>query len=205
MTTASNNAIDDPAAKPRSKRRSRTVLILLFAMFLAPILVALLMQSTWFHVTFQPTRNFGELLQPVVPVPLGNAQQPGKATQAEAVWTLLYLPPETGTNTDIVRLLQQVRLTQGRNQDRVKLELISGAVSTVDAIWRTQALSSAELIELRRKLGVGAEGAVLILDPFRNAMMRHPGLIDGTKLRKDLARLLRASQAGKARSEGVIV
>ena len=56
---------------------------------------------------------------------------------------------------------------------------------------------------LLQELGLQA-GGLVILDPLRNAMMRYPSAFDGSKVRKDLARLLKASQVGKKQSTGVI-
>lgn len=197
-------SVTDQAAKPASQTRSRLTLILLFLLFFAPVAISLLLQTPMFHYNAPATKNFGTMISPVQPVPDGLARQAGLQTNAAAPWTLLLVPGETATSAETLKLLETIREAQGRHIDRVRLEVIETAQIDVGAAWRVKIFTPEALAGLRAQLGLPETGGVVILDPFRNAMLRHAGPFDGSKLRKDLARILRISQAGKPQSEGLI-
>jgi hypothetical protein len=129
--------------KSARKARSRLVLVVLFAMFLAPVLTALLAQTPWFHLHVVPTRNFGQLMQPVVPVGAGSIRQAAPETTAEAQWTMLYVPGATvEPDAKLVHLLQQIRLAQGRHIGRVRLERVEfGAEVASPEPWQVQRMT----------------------------------------------------------------
>ncbi len=201
-----NSAVSDTsrAAMPGSQTRSRLTLILLFALFFAPVAISLLLQTPMFHYNAPATKNLGTMISPVQPVLDGPARQAGLQTNAAAPWTLLLVPGEQATSAETLKLLETIREAQGRHIDRVRLEVIETAPIDAGATWRVKTFKPEALAELRQQLGLPETGGVVILDPFRNAMLRHDGSFDGSKLRKDLARILRISQAGKPQSEGLI-
>ena len=206
-TPSINLSADSSTAQtntPGSKTRSRLTLILLFAMFFAPVAISLLLQTPMFHYNAPATKNFGVMISPVVPVPGGEARQAGLQTNAAAPWTILLVPGVEATDPAALKLLETIREAQGRHIDRVRLEVIETAPINAGAAWRVKTFSPEALALLRTQLGLPETGGVVILDPFRNAMLRHSGAFDGSKLRKDLARILRISQAGKPQSEGLI-
>jgi hypothetical protein len=208
MTAPSSVPSDAAPQKPAaaSRARSRLVLLALCAIFVAPVAISLLLQTPMFHYNAQATKNFGSMISPVQPIPLWDARQPGIQNNAQATWTMLYVPGANDAVEQQTKLLQTIRLAQGRHIDRVRLEIVEGSAQplSLGADWRVSSLDGAQLQALRTQLGLGADGGVVILDPFRNAMLRHAGAFDGSHLRKDLARILRISQAGKKQSEGLI-
>jgi hypothetical protein len=201
-----NSAVSDTdrAAMPGSQTRSRLTLILLFALFFAPVAISLLLQTPMFHYNAPATKNFGTMISPVVPVPDGEARQAGLQTNAAAPWTIMLVPGVDAIDPAALKLLETIREAQGRHIDRVRLEVIETAPINAGAAWRVKTFAPDALALLRTQLGLPETGGVVILDPFRNAMLRHVGSFDGSKLRKDLARILRISQAGKPQSEGLI-
>ncbi len=203
-------ALANTATAP-GRLRSRLTLVLIALCFGAPIFFALLFQSPLLNYRPAPTKNFGELIRPVVPVPAPGAAG-GAITQAAAVlnvdaqWTVLYLPPaECGACVAQTSLLAHIRLAMGRDLDRVKLALISANafVLPTAAEFTVRRTEPGVQQTLLKSLGLELGGVVLV-DPLGNAMMRYPAEFDGTKIRKDLARLLKASQVGKKQSSGVI-
>lgn len=191
-----------------SKTRSRLVLVLIGLCFLAPILIALAFQSPFMHFRPAASKNFGELINPVQLVEATSFQTlletpPGPR---EANWSLLYLPPAAcGACTAELDLLAHIRQAMGRELDRVQLEVISERRFELpkEAGFTVRLAATDQQQALLTRLGL-SDGGLVILDPLRNAMMRYPSQFDGSKVRKDLARLLKASQVGKSQSTGVI-
>lgn len=191
-----------------SKSRSRLALILIGLCFLAPILIALAFQSPLMRFSPAPTKNLGELIHPVQPIDATEfdtllAIAPGPR---EANWGLVYLPPAAcGACTAELDLLAHIRQAMGRDLDRVQLEVISAQRFDLpkEAGFSVRLASRDQYQALVARLGL-VDGGLVILDPLRNAMMRYPSQFDGSKVRKDLARLLKASQVGKSQSSGVI-
>ena len=210
-----NNATNSPV-HASSKLRGRLTLGLIALCFGAPVFLAILFQSPLLNYRPAPTKNLGELISPVVALPEPDKTQTGNAslvttqsaalTNADAQWTMLYFPPTAcGSCVEQTSLLAHIRVAMGRELGRVKLELISPSAFALPpeanfTVRRSDAKKHAALLQ---SLGL-TEGGVVLLDPLRNAMMRYPANFDGSKIRKDLARLLKASQLGKKQSSGVI-
>lgn len=211
MSNPINSAIN-AAPTERSKLGGRLTLILIAFCFAAPVFLAMLFQSPLLHYRPAPTKNLGVLISPVVPVNLLGpdsglvTSQSAVETIAEAQWTLLYLAPAAcGACVEQTSMLAHVRVSMGRELDRVKLELISPSAITLppEANFTVRRSEPSKHSALLVSLGL-SDGGVVLLDPLNNAMMRYPANFDGSKIRKDLARLLKASQLGKKQSSGII-
>lgn len=212
-----NNSLNITDPIPTSnKLRGRLTLGLIVLCFVAPVFLAMLFQSPLLNYHPAPTKNLGELINPVVPVPLPESNDGANAdfvtTQyapeinADGQWTMLYFAPSAcGSCVEQTSLLAHVRLAMGRELGRVKLELISPSNFTLppEANFTVRRSNPSKHAALLHDLGL-IDGGVVLLDPLRNAMMRYPANFDGSKIRKDLARLLKASQLGKKQSSGVI-
>ncbi len=209
-----NTIANGPNNLGTRKLRGRLTLGLIALCFGAPVFLALLFQSPLLNYHPAPTKNLGELINPVIalPEPDGGANTDLVTTQsapvinAEAQWTMLYFPPAAcGACVEQTSLLAHVRQAMGRELGRVKLELISTNKFTLppEANFTVRHAEAKKYTALLQSLGL-TDGGVVLLDPLRNAMMRYPANFDGSKIRKDLARLLKASQLGKKQSSGVI-
>ncbi len=210
MNKPSTNAA--PTMRAPSKSRGRFTLILIAMCFAAPVFLAMLFQSPLLNYRPAPTKNLGELISPVVPVAMPGPNTGLVTTQsapeiiADAQWTLLYLAPSAcGSCIEQTSMLAHVRLAMGRELSRVKLELISPNAITLppEANFTVRRFDAIKHSALLQSLGLN-DGGVVLLDPLRNAMMRYPANFDGSKIRKDLARLLKASQLGKKQSTGIM-
>ena len=213
LNNSTNNT--SPVRAP-SKLRARLTLGLIALCFVAPVFLAILFQSPLLNYRPAPTKNLGELISPVVPVPLPESNdgpntglvttQSAPVINADGQWTMLYFAPNAcGSCVEQTSMLAHVRLAMGRELGRVKLELISPSNFTLppEANFTVRRSDPSKHAALLRSLGL-SDGGVVLLDPLRNAMMRYPTNFDGSKIRKDLARLLKASQLGKKQSSGVI-
>ena len=214
MNSPINRAIAARASSARapSKLRGRLTLGVIALCFAAPVFLAMLFQSPLLNYRPAPTKNFGVLISPVVPVSMPGPNSDLVTTQsaaevnADAQWTLLYLAPAAcGNCVEQTSMLAHVRISMGRELSRVKLELISPSEIALppEANFTVRRSDATQHRALLQSLGL-TDGGVVLLDPLRNAMMRYPSNFDGTKIRKDLSRLLKASQLGKKQSTGII-
>lgn len=179
------------------RRRSRQQLVLIALAFSVPVLVALAMNTPWLRFQPSSTRNLGTLIQPVVALSdLGLAEAGAELGQGTGRWTVLWLPPAAGSCATELDLLRRVRLAEGRELDRVRIALAAECAEVAGE--RELKLGAEVTATLRQRTGDAGRGALLLVDPYGNAMMRYPAAFDANHVKKDLARLLRYSQAGKA-------
>lgn len=190
-----SSAVDPQASAARAQRTKRLQLILIVIAFAAPVLLAMALNTPWFRLKPDSTRNFGELVSPVIAMAdLGLAEEGAEDGQGSGLWTLLWLP-EAGSSdcAQTLDLLRRLRLAEGREVDRVRIAYSADcAQAPGEAQLQLQAAASQTALS---RLG---QPGLWLLDPYGNAMMRYPLAFDGTGVKKDLARLLRYSKAGKA-------
>lgn len=151
--------------------------------------------------------NYGELLEPR---PLPDAKlaladgTPFAWHQLKGKWVLAII--DSG-NCDAecqrkLLFLRQVRLTQGKDMDRIeRVWLISDGVNPAAAIiaeyrgtWLVRAAGS----DFLRVFPAPAAPAdhIYVIDPLGNLMMRYPRNADPRRIIKDVTRLLKVSRIG---------
>lgn len=172
--------------------RRQIQLLLIAGAFLLPAVIALLLQTRWFHWDPQTTRNRGDLVQPVIAL---GASDPTAAVFADGRrWSVLVRVPaqcDAGCMRRIV-LLGRIREAQGKDMQRVQMVAWPGVAAPAEAVWTHWQPDAA----LAQRLALD-EGAVMLVDPLGNAMMRYRSSADPSDVRKDLAHLLRWSKLGK--------
>ena len=102
--------------------------------------------------------------------------------------------------------MRQVRLTTGKDADRIeRVWLISDGAPLPTIVMREYEgtrLLRAEAAELKSFLVLPADGGsrladhIWIIDPLGNLMLRWPKEADPNRMKRDLARLLKASRIG---------
>lgn len=172
--------------------RGQFKLVLLLALFAAPVFAAWLAYAYWLPLR---TGNYGELLAPE-PLDLPALTDPsGQSVPWVALrgkWVLLVSAP-SGCHeacARVVYLSRQVRLAQGREQVRIERVLLVGpgqARPWFDGIY------TGRLAESRPE---PIEGGLYLVDPLGNLMMRFPPDPDGARVIHDLRRLLKVSGVG---------
>ena len=185
-------------------KRSLKSLWLIAALTAAPVAASYLLYYFW-----QPDRtaNYGELLEPR---PLPDPQlaladgTPFRLSQLRGKWALVTVDAGgCDANCDRKLLyLRQLRLTQGKNMDRVeRVWLIAdGAAPRAEAAaayqgtWLVRA-TAAELLGAFPATGAASDHIYLV-DPLGNLMLRFPRNPEPRLMMKDLARLLKASRIG---------
>lgn len=192
---------------PSDSRRGKRILIVLAAMFVAPVIASYL---AYYVVEPRGRTNYGTLIEPQRPTAglgLADAQaRPARLADFAGRW-LIVAVDEGGCAarcTQQLALMRQLRLATGKDRDRIeRLLLVTGDAqpgAEAMAPFEGTVVLRARAQDLRALLPVD-QGATIfehlyLVDPLGNLMMRYPGSPDGTRIRKDLERLLRVSQVG---------
>lgn len=186
--------------KPDPKK-TRRMLLLLGGISLAPFVGSLLLYFFWTPQTFT---NYGELLpvtpldQSVVAVKEG---APFRISELRGKWVLLMADSADCDDNCKAKLylMRQIRLTQGKNQDRIeRLWLVTDGHPPAPALLEeyegTRVVVAADDAFVR---GLPAQASaadhVYILDPLGNLMMRFPRNPDLSRVKRDVSRLIKAS------------
>lgn len=196
------------------RRRSRWLLVAVFAMFAAPILVAWLMFFVFEDWRPAGTTNHGVLVQPPRALQLtGLRAGDGSAIAPdwlEGKWTYVYLADAQcdGLCRDQLYRMRQVRLAQGKNIDRVqRLAVVMNAAGFADAAAHYPGLVllsgqpeavAAWMAEFELEAGErpALKGRIYLVDPMGNLMMFYEPDADAKGMVKDLERLLKISYVG---------
>lgn len=121
-------------------------------------------------------------------------------------WLIISIAPAACEEPCATNLynMRQVRLTTGRDRDRVqRLWLITdGVMPTGELLTSHQGMVAARADPaVVNKLFVALDGNqtpdhIYLVDPLGNLMMRFPAQADPSRMKKDLIRLLKASRIG---------
>ena len=198
----------DTSHPDTARSRSRLKLYLVIAICAAPVFA-----SYFFYYFVRPDArsNYGELVEPQRPTPDLHLTtldgRPFDRATLRGKWVLLMVAPGecAGSCADRLYHLRQVRLTTGKDRDRVlRVWLIPDAAPVDTRLVReydgTEMLR-AKPAELEAWLQGGDPAGdfrerIFVVDPLGNLMMRFPGAADPNKTKRDVAKLLRASRIG---------
>ncbi|MDH3903024.1 MAG: hypothetical protein OES90_07365 [Xanthomonadales bacterium] len=194
-----------------SLSRQQLTLLGIFAMFFGPLLLVMMMRSSWWQYQPSGLKNQGLLVQPPITLSLNQTEA------LEDKWLILYVldqPCDQGC-IDNVTALRQIHRATGRNGEHLAIALLSSTLpdpvlrSRLEEIYPAfnfiadssqNALSALEAINS----GFTVAGPELtdihtyILDPMFNVVLAYPASADPTDIHKDLKRLLKwADQEGK--------
>lgn len=183
--------------------KAKLTLILLFGLFLAPIAVAVLLNSEWIDWEPAPDRSHGELIEPVVPLPdfelTGADGSPLVRGEFDERWILMQVEPGRCDSDCEQRayLMRQIRAAQNRHVPDIALMLLTEATPDPATADRILALDPTFRIAggpqsqaLRAGIPSAEMGGFYIVDPDGNIMERFGLGADPTGVRKDLRRLL---------------
>lgn len=172
--------------------KTRVQLVLIIAAFALPAVIAVLLQTPWFHWDPSSTRNRGELIKPVIAMTAGTAA-PSMLADGHRWSVVVRIPAQCDAGcARRLAMLANLREAQGKEMDRVQMIAwteTGTSPAPVFTSWQPDARLSS-LLAL-------PEGGVLLVDPLGNAMLRYRADADPTDVRKDLAHLLRWSKAGE--------
>ncbi|MEI8302091.1 MAG: cytochrome C oxidase subunit I [Burkholderiales bacterium] len=187
--------MSDPAAR----RRNRIKLLAILAVCASPVIASYL---TYYVLKPEGRTNYGELIEPQVPV-AALVVEPGLA-QFRGRWVMLTTIDDRCADDCAQRLyvMRQVRLTTGKDRDRIERVLLlpagAPAPTLPDGHEGLQVLraDAAAMATVRAAFASGQAPGILMIDPLGNLMMRFPPDTDASRMKKDLAKLLRASRVG---------
>ena len=176
-----------------SRTRSRLVLLLIAALFAAPLLAALYL----YYTDWQPgrTKNYGELIHPVRDLrEVRFTRSDGSRfiwNHEDHVWRMLVAPPaDCGSACDqLADTLRRIWIGLGHNADSVEVLWVGAPPK---AGFRTLIPVSADASLAARLPDAARADAipVYLVDPSGYLFMRYPPGFDPGKLRRDLAQLL---------------
>ena len=153
--------------------------------------------------------NYGDLITPPATMPElaleGLDGKPIRLSTLRGRWTMVHIDNAgcAPACRDKLYKMRQVRLTQGKNMDRVqRLWVITDDVAVSDSLLREYAgtiivrADKAKLSELLKGLPATAAPAdhIWLVDPLGNVMLRYPPAADPSRIKNDLTRLLRVSR-----------
>ena len=189
-----------------SLSRQQLTLLGIFALFFGPVLLVMLMRSSWWQYQPAGLKNQGHLVQPPVHLSL---EQIG---DVDGKWLILYVldqPCEQGC-IENVTALRQIHRAAGRNGKHLGVALLGN--TTKDSELRIKldevypefrfpvdpaqtALETLENInmDLAREKADSDNIHTYILDPMRNVILAYQADADPADIHKDLKRLLKWS------------
>ncbi|MCW8093330.1 hypothetical protein [Alteromonas sp. ASW11-130] len=185
----------------RSIMTRKGAIILLFAAFIVPVILAkLALDNNWFN---QGSTNKGELLQPVKNVNALLADQPKR-------WRLLYALPNECNEAcqNALYSMHQVWLALGKESDRAEVTVLVTEKSdrkTTEQVFSDRNIhtinTTAEKITLSDLDIHGDE--ILLVDTLNNAMLRYAvhkdkqtAVMASRDILADLKKLLKLSRIG---------
>lgn len=180
------------------------------ALFLTPIVIAVLLNSEWLDWRPGSTRNHGELLEPAVRLPeFELTTATGETVTREALagqWQLLHYRAAGCNEACLEDLywLRQIRLAQDRHQPEVALMLVTPGEVEERVLEEIHELAEDYRVfgsqagsTLSRALpDPGLEAISYIVDPKGHIILRYPQDADFNGMRRDLSRLLTWTQTG---------
>lgn len=197
-----------------TRNRNRAVLVLIFVMFLVPVVAAVLLQPERLGRDPVDTVNRGALVQPPVPLalePVTLVDGTPAAGRFDGRWLLLHLLPAPCDDAcrQTVIDLRQIHIGTGRHREDVALLLVGDADNALMAAGIYDQLHLADTGDAgfvasmtNAAVASGAPtgealaalaGTTFIADPEGNLMLRYAPGYDRGDLNKDLKKLLKWS------------
>lgn len=192
----------EPARRPSGRLKLLALLLLLAS----PIAAS---YYTYYVVRPEGRTNYGTLLEQRDVEALAGEPIAGdlrSLAELRGRWVMLVVAPSGCDDGCRQRLyhVRQIRLTTGKDRDRVERVWLLPDAGTPDP----QLLAEHEGLRVLRVPGqaiaaslpatetTSAEDHIWLIDPLGHLMMRFPRDADPSRIKKDVAKLLRASQVG---------
>lgn len=195
-------------SKAGVKDRGRWKLFVVILVCAAPIILS---YFTYYVIKPQSRTNYGDLLDPRdYPIPTLDATlldgKPVTLDTYEGKWVMLQVDKAECASACQTKLhdMRQLRLTQGKNMDRIERVWLINDDQPLDTIlireYDGTHMLRADAKALQKWLpvdaGTTAADHIYLIDPLGHLMMRYPKDADPNKIKKDLYKLLKASAIG---------
>lgn len=189
--------------------RQQYTLIGIFALFFLPLILVILMRSSFWDYRPMQLKNHGELIQP--PLALNIAED------LKGEWLLAYVAPANCESSclDRITALRQIYKAAGRHQEHLQVVVINSGSSNpsladkVASIYAdieyidaapAEALNAFQTLsaDLQASSKDPLERLTYILDPMQNVILAYKTDANPTDINKDLKQLLKWSQSDNA-------
>lgn len=189
-----------------SLSRQQITLLGIFALFIGPVILVILMRSSWWQYQPAGLKNYGHLVQPPTHLALNEAQS------SNSKWLVLYVLDQPCDQTCIehVTTLRQIHKASGRNNEHLAIVLLSKSNtetalrSRLESIYpEFQFATDPDATALATLAAINANVAnvtgdsntihTYILDPMRNVILAYGTNANPNDIHKDLKRLLKWS------------
>jgi len=204
----SNNGQQMQQKATQPIQRSKWKLYMVIGICVAPILISYL---TYYVIKPTGRTNYGTLLDPrLYPMPklnsvlLGGA--PEELTAYKGKWIMLQVSSSdchTKCQSGLFAM-RQLRLMQGKDMDRIERVLLVTDQQPIETML-IRAYDGMHILRVDAKAldawlpaepGTTDQDRLYLIDPLGNLMMRYTVDADPNKVKKDLAKLLKASSIG---------
>lgn len=195
--------------KNDQQRKGRWKLFAVIAICASPLIASYL---TYYVIKPEGRTNYGALIDPrafPIPAALGTTSLDGKSVSLndyKGKWIMMQAADADCEEPCRKRLhdMRQLRLAQGKDMDRVeRVWLVTNDKPLETVLMReydgTHMLRvSPEAVKswLPSDSGTVPSDHIYIIDPLGNLIMRFPKDADPNKMKKDIAKLLKASRIG---------
>ena len=189
-----------------SLSRQQLTLIGIFALFFGPVILVMMMRSSWWQYQPANLKNEGQLVTPPTPLVLSPSQEFGQK------WLILYVldTPCEKACIDHATALRQIHKAAGRNSEHLGLVLLASGAQDPDLQSRLETIYPAfiqltdsenlalpVLTDINSKLfadsGESRSIQTYILDPMLNVILAYEVGGNPNSIHKDLKRLLKWS------------
>ena len=189
-----------------SLSRQQLTLIGIFALFFGPLLLVMLMRSSWWQYQPSGLKNLGQLVQPAVQLSLDRTQD------TDDKWLILYVLDQPCEEACIenVTALRQVHRAAGRHGENLAITLLSDAQISPELRARLEAIypgfvflvdsgqtSLNALENINSSLAMDKPDIddihTYVLDPMLNVILAYQNGANPSDIHKDLKRLLKWS------------
>jgi hypothetical protein len=208
------HTLPQPEAALRQRTRmGRIKMLLVWAVCAAPVVASYL---SYYVIKPQGRNNYGSLISPPVPMPTASrlhlTQLDGRRVAPDALkgqWLLVVVAPgacDAGCEQQLY-LQRQLREVLGKDRDRLdRVWLVPDAGATPEPVrqallpamaqaWVLRAPAAELGAWLQPEAGQAQEAHLYLVDPMGDWMMRFPVHADPTRVKKDLLKLLKASES----------
>ena len=191
-----------------SARSARVKLLLLAALFFAPVVGAFVLYFYLPQYIPSGRLNYGTLVSPARAVPdlaLADAAGAPVAGALRDKWSLVYLAGADCADACQARLAltRQVRLALNQNRGRVQRVYIAPSAAAAARAREALAAGHPDLVILAEAepraaafFGAADPDALYLVDPLGNWLMTYAGVVEHKGLHRDLKKLLRVSRVG---------
>lgn len=210
QSTDAATALREPGESPRPAgeagrvRAGRLKMLAILLVCAAPVIAS---YFTYYVIRPEGRTNYGTLIEPMRDVSaLGQSSGSGGIATLRGRWVMLVVGPAACDAACRERLyeIRQVRLTTGKERDRVERAWLleddaapdPELLAQHDGLVLMRAGADALARSLPAEAGARVSDHIYVIDPLGNLMMRFPKDADPNRMKKDLAKLLRASRVG---------